>query len=81
MIAHRVFPQFLENADVGPCQRRPALRPCEVSSVHGRDAVNLEGIVTLAQYRRSLAVLARRRETQAIDFAHVGRGAATAIDK
>jgi len=39
------------------------------------------GIVTLAQYRRFLAVLARRRETQAIDFAHAGRGAATAIDK
>ncbi|MGD0187645.1 MAG: hypothetical protein ABSC25_20680 [Roseiarcus sp.] len=41
----------------------------------------LGGIVTLAQYRRFLAVLARRRETQAIDFAHAGRGVATAIDK
>jgi hypothetical protein len=39
------------------------------------------GIVTLAQYRRFLAVLARRRETQAVDFAHVGRGGTTAIDK
>jgi adenosine specific kinase len=48
----------------------------------GTDAAMVQlGIVTLAQYRRSLAVLARRRETQAIDFAHVGRGAATAIDK
>jgi hypothetical protein len=37
--------------------------------------------ITLAQYRRFLAVLARRRETQAIDFAHVGRGAVIAIGK
>ena len=46
-----------------------------------RETPALPSIVTLAQYRRSLAVLAGRRETQAIDFAHVDRGAATAIDK